>query len=142
MVLIVETGGVKKWRLRYRFQGRANMLALGKYPEVTLAEARRQRDEVKRSLSRGIDPSDHRKAVKRAPADSFVAVSREWFAKKTPTWADAHSKRDIERLENHVFPWLGRKGCTELTPFHCTRQHRTLPRPARSRIHRCGASPV
>lgn len=116
LVLIVEPDGVKKWRLRYRFQGRANMLALGKYPEVTLAEARRQRDEIKRLLSQGIDPSEQRKAVKRAPADSFEAVSREWFAKKAPTWADAHSKRVMERLENHVFPWLGRKGCAELTP--------------------------
>lgn len=116
LVLIVEPTGVKNWRLRYRFQGRPNMLSLGKYPEVSLAEARRHRDEVKRLLSQGIDPSEQRKAVKRAPADSFEAVSREWFAKKAPTWAEAHAKRVLERLENHVFPWLGRKGCAELTP--------------------------
>lgn len=86
LVLIVEPSGVKKWRLRYRFQGRANMLGLGKYPEVSLKDAREMRDEIKRLLAKGIDPSEQRKAARKAPIDSLETVVREWYAKKHPHW--------------------------------------------------------
>lgn len=63
MVLLVHPNGSKYWRLRYRFGGKEKMLALGKYPEVSLADARARRDEA-RKLSHGVDPSENKKAVK------------------------------------------------------------------------------
>lgn len=64
MVLLVHPNGSKYWRLRYRFGGKEKMLALGKYPEVSLADARSRRDEVRKLLANGVDPSENKKAVK------------------------------------------------------------------------------
>lgn len=64
MVLLVHPNGSKYWRLRYRFAGKEKMLALGKYPEVSLADARARRDEARKLLANGVDPSENKKAVK------------------------------------------------------------------------------
>lgn len=64
MVLLVHPNGSKYWRLRYRFGGKEKMLALGKYPEVSLADARARRDEARKLLANGVDPSENKKAVK------------------------------------------------------------------------------
>ncbi|CAH5760399.1 Prophage integrase IntA [Klebsiella oxytoca] len=64
MVLLVHPNGSKYWRLRYRFSGKEKMLALGKYPEVSLADARARRDEARKLLANSIDPSENKKAVK------------------------------------------------------------------------------
>ncbi len=64
MVLLVHPNGSKYWRLRYRFGGKEKMLALGKYPEISLADARARRDEVRKLLANGVDPSESKKAVK------------------------------------------------------------------------------
>ncbi len=64
MVLLVHPNGSKYWRLRYRFGGKEKMLAWGKYPEVSLADARARRDEARKLLANGVDPSENKKAVK------------------------------------------------------------------------------
>jgi len=64
IVLLVQANGSKYWRLRYRFGGIEKMLALRKYPEVSLADARARRDEVRKLLANGVDPSENKKAVK------------------------------------------------------------------------------
>ena len=64
MVSLVHPNGSKYWRLRYRFGGKEKMLALGKYPEVSLADARACRDEARKLLANGADPSENKKAVK------------------------------------------------------------------------------
>ncbi len=61
MVLLVYPNGSKYWRLRYRFGGKEKMLALGKYPEISLADARARRDEAKKLLAQGIDPKAEQK---------------------------------------------------------------------------------
>lgn len=61
MVLLVHPNGSKYWRLRYRFSGKEKMLALGKYPEVSLADARARRDEARKLLANSIDPSENKK---------------------------------------------------------------------------------
>jgi hypothetical protein len=63
MVLLVHPNGSKYWRLRYRFGGK-KMLALGKYPEVSLADARARRDEARKLLANGVDPSETRKPLR------------------------------------------------------------------------------
>ncbi|MFW8194266.1 Arm DNA-binding domain-containing protein, partial [Klebsiella pneumoniae] len=64
MVLLVHPNVSKYWRLRYRFGGKEKMLALGKYPEVSLADARARRDEARKLLANDVDPSENKKAVK------------------------------------------------------------------------------
>lgn len=56
--LLVHPNGSKYWRLQYRFGGKQKMLALGVYPDVSLADARARRDEARKLLANSIDPGD------------------------------------------------------------------------------------
>jgi integrase len=137
---ISPTGG-KWWRLKYRFDGKEKRLSLGVYPAVNLKDARNRRDEARKLLANGIDPSENRKAQKSARADraanSFEAVAREWFAKYSPTWAASHASKIIQRLEKDVFPWLGGKPIAEITaPELLTALRRIENRGALDTAHR------
>jgi integrase len=119
LYLEVAPSGGKLWRLKYRFGGKEKRLALGKYPEVSLKDARDRRDEARKLLANEIDPSENRKVQKAAKAEraanSFEAVAREWIAKNTPTWAATHTSKIVRRLEMYVFPWLGGRPIAEIT---------------------------
>lgn len=119
LYLEVSPGGGKWWRLKYRFDGKEKRLSLGVYPEVGLKDARNRRDNARKLLADGIDPSGHRKAAKSARADraanSFEMVGREWFAKYAPNWAASHADKIMQRLEKNVFPWLGNKPIAGIT---------------------------
>jgi integrase len=77
----VQTNGAKLWRIKYRFGGKEKLLSLGSYPTVSLAFARERRDEVKRQLARGVDPSVQKRldklAAAKAAANTFGAVAAE-----------------------------------------------------------------
>jgi len=119
LFLLVHPNGSKYWRLKYRFGGREKLLALGVYPEVSLAEARQRRDDARKLLANGADPSETKKATKAAgvekAANSFEVVAREWHAKQSKKWAPDHSKRTLRRLEMDVFPWLGGRPIADIT---------------------------
>jgi integrase len=137
----VTPAGGKWWRLKYRFAGKEKRLSLGVYPEVTLAKARERRDEARRRLADGIDPSEHRKATKAAgierAANSFESVAREWFSKQKPTWNDAHADRILSRFERDVFPWIGARPIAEVTaPELLTALRRIETRGALETAHR------
>ncbi|WP_445005480.1 tyrosine-type recombinase/integrase [Halomonas mongoliensis] len=120
MYLEVTPKGGTYWRLKYRHNGKEKRLALGVYPETSLAQAREQRDEARRQLAQGIDPSAARQAEKRASkiaaANTFAAVAEEWLVdvhhKKVV--AD-HYRHDRRRLELHLLPALGRRPLAEIT---------------------------
>ena len=83
LFLLVKPNGKKLWRFRYRFAGKENLLAFGSYPEITLASARRKRDEARRFVAEGIDPSLKRKADKMAVVDAarntFGVIAAEYI---------------------------------------------------------------
>lgn len=120
LFLLVTPAGGKWWRLRYRFDGKEKLLSLGTYPDVGLKLARERRDDARRLLADGVDPGENRKASKAAKqeraANSFEVVAREWFAGRAPQWAKGHSDKIIKRLDNDVFPWLGGRPVSEITP--------------------------
>ncbi|CAJ3517785.1 phage integrase family protein [Burkholderia pseudomallei] len=120
LFLLVTPAGQRYWRLKYRAAGKEKLLALGVYPEVTLATARRKRDEAREKLAAGIDPSEAKKAEKRTvrlnAENSFEAVAREWHAKYAPTWSESHGSRILRRLEVDAFPWIGGKPIADLAP--------------------------
>lgn len=119
LYLEVSPAGGKWWRLKYRFGGKEKRLSLGIYPDVALKDARDRRDEARKLLADGIDPSEYRKATKAAQTDrnanSFELITREWFAKYSPTWAPNHGTRLIRLFERDIFPWLGSKPISEIT---------------------------
>ncbi|ENW9111810.1 tyrosine-type recombinase/integrase [Escherichia coli] len=105
MVLLVHPNGSKYWRLRYRFGGKEKMLALGKYPEVSLVDARGRRDEARKLLANGVDPSENKKAVKvehEQEVITFEVVAREWHA-SNQKWSASHSARVLKSLEDNLF---------------------------------------
>lgn len=120
MHLLVSKAG-KYWRLDYRFNDKRKTLALGIYPNISLKEARDKRDEARRLLNEGIDPSEHRKLMKTSnrlnAESSFESIAREWFAKFKPKWTDGHASRIIRRLEQNIFPWLGTRPIMDIKPL-------------------------
>jgi integrase len=142
MYLLVNPNGSKYFRLKYRFGGKEKVLALGVYPDTSLKQAREKRDEARKQLAEGIDPSENRKAVKSSKAESaansFEIIAREWGSRKVDTWADKNN-RSKRMLERNIFPWLGSRPITDILPkdiLECLRRvedrgtietaHRTL----------------
>lgn len=131
-LLLAVDCGLHGWRFDYMFGGKRKMLSLGTYPDTSLALARRKADEARRLLAEGINPSDQRKAAKAAavkvreaekleakglpPADSFEAVGREWYDVKKSGWAPKYAEKIIARLENDIFPWIGRLPVNAVSP--------------------------
>lgn len=130
LTLIVRPEG-GWWRFRYSFDGRENRLSLGTYPTVSLADARARRNEARRLIAAGTDPSRHRKAAKaerqaqreveQAVArgeplpGTFEAVAREWWAHiHTAKVSAGHADRTLIRFEQDVFPWLGARPIGEI----------------------------
>ncbi|HEN3634839.1 TPA: integrase arm-type DNA-binding domain-containing protein [Yersinia enterocolitica] len=116
MVLLVHPNGSKYWRLRYRFGGKEKMLALGKYPEVSLADARARRDEARKHLANGVDPSENKKTVQveqEQEAITFEVVAREWHASNRQ-WSEAHSARVLKSLEDNLFQAIGKRNIADL----------------------------
>lgn len=111
LYLLVNTDGAKYWRMDYRFAGVRRTLAFGKYPEVTLAEARDKRLAARKLLDQDIDPGQEKKERARANAEAsantFEKLAREWHANKLPTWSAATARDTIRRLEIDIFPQIG-----------------------------------
>lgn len=115
LFLLVKPTGARWWRLKYRYGGKEKLLSLGVYPTISLKEARERRDEAKRQIAHGIDPSAQRQAAKAELADTFEAVAREWFAKLSPTWAPTHADKVLRRMELYLFPWIGGRPMGKIT---------------------------
>jgi integrase len=116
-LLVAPTGG-KLWRMKYRFEGKEKLLSFGAYPDVPLIRAREKRDEARRLLADGIDPSAHRKAHKALRAElagnTFEAIGREWYSKKLPSWAPTQAVKVKGIFEKNLYPWLGSRPITEI----------------------------
>lgn len=120
LYLLLNPNGTRWWRWDYRrpVTGKRNTLSLGTYPEVTLAEARARRDDLRRQRALNIDPGEHRISAKAAglenAANSFEAIAREWLAMMAHNWTDTNFKKERTRLEKHAFPWIGKSPVAEL----------------------------
>lgn len=115
----VFQNGSKIWRFRFKFP-KENVLSLGKYPKVSLAKAREERDKCLELLAKGVNPSLQRKLAKRVKTgqseNSFEAIAREWLKKFIDPKSKSHSKRVYARFENDIFPWLGNRPIGEMSP--------------------------
>ncbi len=85
LYLQVTPKGSKRWRLKYRYEGKEKCLSLGIYPEVSLKEAHEKRDSMRKLLANGTDPSLQRQAIKdshiKKSKNSFEIIAREWIAR-------------------------------------------------------------
>ncbi|MGE0107883.1 MAG: tyrosine-type recombinase/integrase [Thiomonas sp.] len=119
LYLEITPPGGKLWRLKYSFGGKEKRLSFGTYPEVSLKAARDKRDDARRMLADGIDPSEARKAAKvralQMAEDSFEAIAMEWAKRHLAARSESHRTRVIRRLEREVFPYLGKKPIASIT---------------------------
>ena len=113
LYLEIAPTGSRWWRFKYRFAGKEKRISLGVYPDVGLKKARDRRDEMRKLVADGIDPSAARKQEKLMALDAalntFEAVAREWCEKHSPNWEASYSVKLLARLEANVFPWLGHR---------------------------------
>lgn len=118
LFLLVKSNGTKIWRFRYRKQltGKQSDLSLGRYPEVTLAQARAIREEYRALLENGTDPQEHRKQEE-IKSTTFKAICDQWVTEIYSTKATSETvERNYKRLERHVFPKIGGLSITEIKP--------------------------
>ncbi|MBN9411270.1 MAG: integrase arm-type DNA-binding domain-containing protein [Burkholderiales bacterium] len=133
LLLDVRPSRVGWWRFRYRIAGVEKMLSLGVYPDVSLREARSRRDDARRLVSNGIDPSKQRQSVRAAelkkalrnkqvaegrPIEgSFEYLARRWVEEiHRSKVSKGHADRTLVRFENDAFPLLGSRPIAEIDP--------------------------
>ena len=116
--LSVYPSGSKLWHMRYRYEGKEKTASLGKYPDVTLAQAREKRDKMRKQIANRVDPVDAQRAVKEAKklaqTNSFEAVARTWYASWSSTKSPRHAVYVLRRLEADIFPVIGLRPVSEL----------------------------
>ena len=117
--LLVKIDGSKHWQFRFRFDAKENTVAIGRYPEVSLANAEKHATNALELLANGINPSENKKAATASKtgnlANSFEVVAREWAASYFTNKSESHHERTLRRLESYLFPWLGSKPIADIT---------------------------
>jgi len=109
LFLLLQPTGSRYWRFKYRINGKEKLLALGVYPDVPLKLARERREEARRLVASGIDPSAKRQAEKSAKSDTFEAIAREWLALQEHQLSAATFSKARWTFETLIFPRLGDK---------------------------------
>lgn len=129
LYLLVKTTGAKYWNLKYRFGGKERKLSIGVWPVVTLAQARVKREEARRMIAEGKDPSYEKQAQKRAhkqnTGNTFKFISTEWFDHKAREWTPRYHEDQFNRIRRYVWPVIGHRPVTEVKPLdmlECLRQ--------------------
>lgn len=119
--LLVETNGSKGWRYRYQFTGKTKMISLGIYPVVTLTEARAKRDEARKQVANGINPSEARKAEKVASIsqseNTFKNIALEWYEGRKDRWSVGYRDDMMDAFEKDVFPYIGDRPIADIKPM-------------------------
>ncbi|HAV1827345.1 TPA: integrase arm-type DNA-binding domain-containing protein [Enterobacter hormaechei subsp. steigerwaltii] len=115
LYLLVKPNGSKHWYLKYRFEGKERKLAFGPYPDVSLAQARKFREEARSLLGAGTDPGLIKKQGKTVHKKdtSFEVLARQWVKTKKG-WSQGHTGRSIRAMELHLFPHLGKSSVASL----------------------------
>lgn len=121
LYLLVNTNGSRYWRLKYRVMGREKLLSIGVYPDISLAVARQKRDEARKVLAEGNDPSAVKKAKKQAKKiaaeNTFESIAREWHKAKADRWSLRYRDEIIDTFEKDIFPYIGLRPIAEIKPL-------------------------
>ncbi|HFZ4877230.1 tyrosine-type recombinase/integrase [Serratia marcescens] len=121
LYLEVVPSGSRYWRMKYRFNGKEKRMAFGVYPAVSLAQARALRDEAKKKLAEGIDPSFAKKEEKLVRDvqlnNKFQAVALEWHGTKVSRWSEGYASDIIEAFNKDIFPYIGQLPVNDIKPL-------------------------
>jgi hypothetical protein len=120
LYLYLSPSGVKLWRIKYRFMGKEKILSLGPYPNVSLTDARKRRDEAKDMLKANIDPSLAKHQLKQQArldhGNTFEIVARECLEDNKDNCSPETTKDKLTRLERYLFPQIGKMAIKDVTP--------------------------
>jgi len=119
--LLIEPNGSKSWRFRYRFAGKPKMISLGVYPTITLADARSRRDDARKLVAEGKNPSEVRKeqkiALQTESESAFEKIATEWHQMKSAKWSAGYAADVMEAFQNDIFPYVGLRPLSEIKPL-------------------------
>jgi hypothetical protein len=115
LFLLVQPSGGRLWRLKYRFGGKEKKLGLGRYPEVSLKEARRRRDEARQKLAMGVDPGEEKKV---AQADAMIAATSS-FGAVGDEYLEKAAKESREAVTIKKSRWLRTISAPRMTSLIC-----------------------
>ena len=111
LYLEVSASGNKRWFWKFYPDGKESRLALGVYPKVSLADARRERNRAREARREGVNPVQRRKADRlakaQASATTFESVAREFHESKIPAWSATHASQWLRSMAKDIFPWVG-----------------------------------
>jgi integrase len=120
LYMTVKPNDKRIWEIRYSFNGKSNKTTLGSYPLISLKDARIKSNDFRRQLFDGINPIQERKKRKESQShkalqeemrkvNTFEKISREFIASIEDEYTSRYISIKLSRLENHVFPYIGKK---------------------------------
>ncbi|EPC5047961.1 integrase [Enterobacter hormaechei] len=119
--LLIEPNGSKSWRFRYRYAGKPKMISLGVYPIITLADARLRRDDARKLVAEGKNPSEVRReqkiALQTESESAFEKIATEWHQMKSAKWSAGYASDIMEAFQNDIFPFVGMRPVGEIKPL-------------------------
>ena len=119
--LLIEPNGSKSWRFRYRYAVKPKMISLGVYPTITLADARSRRDDARKLVAEGKNPSEVRKeqkiALQTESESAFEKIATEWHQMKSTKWSEGYASDIMEAFKNDIFPYVGTRPIGEIKPL-------------------------
>ena len=119
--LLIEPNGSKSWRFRYRYAGKPKIISLGVYPTITLADARSRRDDARKLVAEGKNPSEVRKeqkiALQTQSESAFEKIATEWHQMKSAKWSAGYASDIMEAFQNDIFPYVGTRPIGEIKPL-------------------------
>lgn len=115
LYLYVPVTGKKVWQLRYKLDGKEKVLTVGKYPLMSLQEARDKVWLAKKDVSLGVDPV---KAKKLSVKDnSFGSIYQEWYEHKKQVWSEVYSTELSRMFQDDILPLIGGMEINEIEPM-------------------------
>lgn len=126
LYLVVVPTGACLWRFKYHLNGREKLLSLGRYPDVLLGRAREKRDEARRLIADGTDPSIQRQIQKTEKAETFAAIALEWLEMQRKRFASATMEKAEWTFRDLINPFIGSRPIREIQPLELLNVFRRL----------------
>lgn len=115
LYLYVPVSGKKVWQLRYKISGKEKVMTVGKYPFMSLQEAREKSYEARKTVSEGFDPVQSKK--KTDNDNSFSSIYREWYLHKKDVWSEGYGLELGRMFDDDILPMIGSMDINEIEPM-------------------------
>lgn len=115
LYLYVPVSGKKVWQFRYKIDGKEKVLTVGKYPLMSLQEAREKAWSARKDVSMGTDPVKAKK--EKTDDNSFSAIYQEWYEHKKQVWSEGYGNELARMFSDDILPLIGNVPVSEIEPM-------------------------